>query len=1392
MAAADLDDATLPASLIKYAARHPDKILYTWLNDAGEPVRRLSYADVLLHVRAIARRLSTTWGLDPGDRAILVYPPGLDFIVAFLACLHAGIVAVPVYPPDLTARGGARQRREIAKFTHVVADARPSAVLSSRMYLRVARAAAAWARVRGWFGGGAGWSALFADNALPWHATDGNGVDSKGGDDATPPPIASAHEGRAARPGQRRRLASVEGHHPVVHPYEEADLHGEGHDAPADDADALAFLQYTSGSTADPKGVMVPVRALTHNVGLLTRHFLPRQSCAWVAAEGMQVSWLPPYHDMGLLAYLVPLFVGGTGVYLSPLAFVRDPLLWLRVISRHRGTHAQAPDFAFALCARRARAARAALAAAPRGSAAQRDAARAVAAIDALDLSSLVHVLCGAEPVLARSMRAFVAAFAANGFDARALLPAYGLAEHTVFVTGGGGAALAVDRASLAAPDGVVRRRRPARRFHITSPTGGGGGHGRAESAVSPRNAVPLSPTARRRRREARRAEAFFNSPFSGGRVTAAASTPPGPAAFDAAATGSAAEASAATVELVSVGRPPPGVSVAIVACGADAAAARRLPELRVGEVWVGSASLARGYWGRPGATARAFVEAPWNGRRYVRTGDRGFLHRGELFVTGRSKDLLIVRGRNHAAADVEDTARAACPRALRPGAIAAFAAAGGPGGGGAEAVVIAAEVRAGHGEGEGDRGAAALRGLARRVRRAVAAAHGLAVRDVVLVRPHTLPKTTSGKLQRYKCRRRYDRGAPFCAADRLLLHDVRGGQATTTAEQERQLEEREGDVGVDVARLRALPLDARTRAVAAHLVRFARGPLALPDVAESSDLFECGLDSLRATQLHAWCAERFGGGALDFQRLVADPTPLAIARAIASTIDATGCATSSPASPRRAPRRAASERSEGDAGRGAAAAWSAARLARAAALGALGAALAAHCHAAMAARNLNWWAQPAWLFRRAGVEDGFALFGGRLRDVGFHVAWADFVDLTLAPFACVTAALVVLGGSAPWRRAVVGVAFAVFFLGSKVFLALAALAAAVFVACTEGAAAWALCIAALVAYHGPWGRAGALGRALGALPLVGAVPGRGAAPELTVAYVVMRLVSFGVDRAQQRSQQASAPRPRPTLAEFFAFVFYPPLVVGGAGLTFASFQRQVRAGGPPRRPSAAAAARAAAALLGAWLALEAAMHTFYFPSLLFASTAAAAQLRLTAAEKLFYAMAHVFCTWLGSKVIYDAARLAAALDGVALPADMPRNVFAISASFHAHWRLYHASWNLWLVRYVFFPVGGGYAGLVLASGFSWLMHGFSFYWTLGAAVNIAALCVERWLAHNTSWYAPPRRALVRSVNHLCVLAMHVLLFSLAWAIPPTGAEWAVMLGIAAPFVVIFQLLPPT
>jgi fatty-acyl-CoA synthase len=397
-------------------------------------------------------------------------------------------------------------------------------------------------------------------------------------------------------------------------------------DPPQVHPEDLCFLQYTSGSTTSPRGVMVTHANLMANItAFLGPHGLNG------GPGDVAVSWLPLYHDMGLIGFILgPLVYIGPAVILPTTAFARDPRVWLKAIDKYRGTITYAPNFAYAQVVKRLR---------------DQD-------LESLDLSCLRVAGCGAEPIHAPTLRSFAERLAPAGFRAEAFMPSYGLAESTLAVS------------------------------------------------LYPREAPP-------------RTDRIDAEDLKRGRANPAT------------------ENNGQASELVSCGLPLPDHQVAIVNDEGMA-----LPEREVGEIVVKGPSVTKGYFRNPEATAAAWQDG------WLRTGDLGYLADGELFICGRSKELIIIRGANYYPQDIELTVRDLS--GIKRGNVAAFSV----NEGGAERLVILAEADPREGE-------ALRQAIATRIREAT----GLEVHRVALVPAGTLLRTTSGKLQRRKMKQLYEQG---------------------------------------------------------------------------------------------------------------------------------------------------------------------------------------------------------------------------------------------------------------------------------------------------------------------------------------------------------------------------------------------------------------------------------------------------------------------------------------------------------------------------------------------------------------------------------------------------------------------------------------------------------
>ena len=548
---------TLTSLLDRRAATQASDLAYAFLAARGEVEARITFGQLATRSRGLAMAIAAH--ARPGDRAALVFGPGLDFVVAYFGCLYAGVVPTPLMPPRRLATRDSSEA--------ILRDCRPAVILTTRAVLS---GPLSHARAR------------LAEFPAPWIAVDD--------------PIES--------------LAS----------------RGLAH-APA--REDLALLQYTSGSTSDPKGVMVTHANLLANLDMIRLALGNDRSSTYAC-------WMPLYHDMGLiLNVLQALHAGAACLLMAPSHFVQRPLDFLAIIDRHRVVVAGMPNFGYDLCVDRYRADQA----------------------GNLDLSSWKVAFNGAEPVNAGTIHRFQRTYARHGFDPNAFYPCYGMAEATLLASGG------------------LR--------------------GAGPKLLRPNCAALLN-----------------------GRAAIASD-----------------QADSRT--LVGCGKALVGESIAIVDPDTGLPAA----VFEVGEIWLQGPNVASGYLGKPVETMETFgAEISVASGKWLRTGDLGFLDdEGELYVAGRLKDVIIIRGTNHYPQDLERTASGAHAE-LMANAAAAFAIDGDRG---TELLVIVQEVQRVH---RRDIDIEDVKGC---IREAVASEHELSVHSIALIAPGTLPRTSSGKVRR-------------------------------------------------------------------------------------------------------------------------------------------------------------------------------------------------------------------------------------------------------------------------------------------------------------------------------------------------------------------------------------------------------------------------------------------------------------------------------------------------------------------------------------------------------------------------------------------------------------------------------------------------------------------
>ncbi len=586
-------EAQTLVDLLRYRSDvQPDQLAYSFLADGEVETQRLTFGELDRDARAIAAGLQDR-GL-AGERALLLYLSGLDFIAGFFGCLYAGVIAVPAYPPH--------PKHPSPRLDAIAKSAAPQIILTTQEVGQQSQLA---------------FKRSPSLAALPRHATDAVRD-------------ASVLEVRAAA----WQMPNLSGEH-------------------------LAFLQYTSGSTGMPKGAMISHRNILCNERMMEKTLENNE-------DTVCVSWLPMFHDFGLIGpVLQMLYLGVPSYLMPPVTVLQKPIRWLRAISAYGATTSGSPNFGYDLCVQKISSEQC-----------EGDGNR-------LDLSRWQTAVNAAEPIRAHTLQRFSEAFKAYGFRREAFYPCYGLAEGTLFVTG-------------------IDCLQASELAHVD--------------------------------KEALRADRIETAP----------------------------EGKAQT--FVSCGRSRLGTQLAIV----DPASATRCAAETVGEIWVSGPSVAQGYWRQAKATAETFDahltdtgEGP-----FLRTGDLGFVRDGELFVTGRCKELLILRGRNHYPHDLELTASQSHP-ALASMSGAAFTIEVQDGGLEEERLVLVHEVQRTH-----------IRSLdadevATHIRRAIAREHDLFIHAIALVKPLSIPKTSSGKIQRYLCREDF-------LHDRLKAFHVFGGASTT------------------------------------------------------------------------------------------------------------------------------------------------------------------------------------------------------------------------------------------------------------------------------------------------------------------------------------------------------------------------------------------------------------------------------------------------------------------------------------------------------------------------------------------------------------------------------------------------------------------------------------
>jgi acyl-CoA synthetase (AMP-forming)/AMP-acid ligase II len=545
--------------LLDHAETQSEQDVYVFLNDNQNDEQRISYGNFTKTIKSMA--LDLMEHTQRGDRVVLSYPPGLEFLKAFYACLYAGLVAVPIFPP--------RPKRKHEHLARVVDDCEAALILTTASVLEE------WQR--------------------------------------QPPDVKHLEDGRCIL---SENLSCTREHIEQLPIVKQEDL---------------AFLQYTSGSTGHPKGVQITHGNIIANLKSIAQN-------AGTCRTDVFVNWLPLFHDMGLIiTVLLPVYLGTRSVLMAPMAFVQRPRVWLEAISKYKGSVCGAPNFAYELCRERIN----------------------DDALAGLDLSSWRIAFSSAEPVLAHTVKGFTEQFAAAGFAPQALYPCYGMAEATVFLTGGNANEPPVMQPFLSVVDDEKN------------------------------NSVDKHQ-----------------------------------------------------VILVGCGSSAPDHDIRIV----DTAKNCEVAPGAIGEIWAQGPSISSGYWGLEEQSQKTFgAHLQGYEGRWLRTGDLGCYKDGQLYITGRNKDLIVVNGQNYYPNDIESLVHT-CHTALNKAGCAVFSVPGDA----TEKVVVVQELKR-----------SALRNLDtisvfNAILQLFAENYALEVHGIALIMPSTLLKTSSGKVQRQACKQQY------------------------------------------------------------------------------------------------------------------------------------------------------------------------------------------------------------------------------------------------------------------------------------------------------------------------------------------------------------------------------------------------------------------------------------------------------------------------------------------------------------------------------------------------------------------------------------------------------------------------------------------------------------
>lgn len=547
--------------LIYRAQKQPEKTAFVFLEDGEKETGKFTYKALDLRAKSIAESLQLKNLY--GERALLIYESGLEYLDSFFGCLYAGVISVPLHPPG--------KNKSLSRIAAIAKDSDAKVILST--------------------------TEIYNDLKDDFEKDD--------------------------------FLKDLE----WILTETISDVNSEKWINPDIKPETLAYLQYTSGSTGIPKGVMVNHKNLLANLEIIDKSH-PHDD------NSVMVTWLPIHHDMGLIyGILLPFYSGYPCYFMTPQAFVQKPYRWLSAISKYKGTHNAAPNFAFELCVNKIT-----------------DEQK-----KSLDLRTWTTAMNAAEPVRAETIERFSEYFSECGFEKRFFSPGYGLAEGTLILS-----------TTFTKDEPVLKR------FNDTD--------------IEKRNIAVASG-----------ADDKISKVHAG---------------------------HSHSIEDTRIAIVDP---VTLIEC----------KDGEVGEVWASGESIAQGYWQREDATEETFKAhiKDTNEGPFLRTGDLGFIYENELYITGRYKDLIIIRGQNHYPQDIEYTVEASHP-ALRLGCVAAFSLDFE----GEEHLGIVQEIQKNFVKDFN------TDEIVKAIRKAVSEEHDLQVQSITLIKPGTVPKTSSGKIQRKAC----------------------------------------------------------------------------------------------------------------------------------------------------------------------------------------------------------------------------------------------------------------------------------------------------------------------------------------------------------------------------------------------------------------------------------------------------------------------------------------------------------------------------------------------------------------------------------------------------------------------------------------------------------------